>query len=473
MKSNNGRVWTNERPRNKPYRVFVDRDTLPNGKYKVVITPYTKKRGKTTMGKRASLSFTKKCSVPTNAPSVPTNPPSASTSCGAFPAPSGQTVSVSTINQLRDAISSASTGTTIVLQDGTYTLTSGLWLRTSSVTLRSASGNPQAVVLDQQYNTGFSAINVQASDVTLAEFTIKRSWYHGVHVSPNGDHVLNTRIYRVHFVDNAQQQLKINSDGTDSYYCDDGTVSCSRFILSASGRGNVRNNCYTGGVDGHQAQNWKIRNNHFEGFWCPSGLSEHAVHMWQESAGTVVESNFIKNCARGIGFGLGESRDPARSYSGLCTSSGVTGYVGHWEGVIRNNIIVADDSKLFQSGSGFDCGICLEQNCGSSVVHNTIWSSQAPFRSVDLRFQNTNGSVSNNVASHSIASRQDANPTTSTNSANVGSGVFKCPANGDLHLTSAAPGTVLGSGVCDTDYEGDDRATYTRGAYETTLAPGC
>ena len=53
-----------------------------------------------------------------------------------------------------------------------------------------------------------------------------------------------------------------------------------------------------GGVDAHAARGWTIRRNRIEGFWCPSGLSEHAIHFWSASRGTLVERNTIIDAAQ-------------------------------------------------------------------------------------------------------------------------------------------------------------------------------
>lgn len=69
------------------------------------------------------------------------------------------------------------------------------------------------------------------------------------------------------------------------------------------------------------------------------GVAEHAVHFWNGARDTIVERNAIVDCARGVGFGLGETGngndrqyadDP---YHGM--------YIGHYDGVIRNNFIAA------------------------------------------------------------------------------------------------------------------------------------
>lgn len=55
-----GGVLINKNPKSK--KVLLNKNAIPNGKYTAVIIPYTTKGGKTRVGKKASFSFTKKCS---------------------------------------------------------------------------------------------------------------------------------------------------------------------------------------------------------------------------------------------------------------------------------------------------------------------------------------------------------------------------------------------------------------------------
>ena len=74
--------------------------------------------------------------------------------CAPLPPPSGEVVTVSNVVELVQAVNQATPGNTILLQDGTYVL-DGAYLRIDqpNVTLRSASGNREAVILDGNYVT--------------------------------------------------------------------------------------------------------------------------------------------------------------------------------------------------------------------------------------------------------------------------------------------------------------------------------
>src|SRR5262249_41468920 len=149
-------------------------------------------------------------------------------------------------------------------------------------------------------------VAVTGSHVTIADLTISRAYTHAIHVqTTDAKDTVGTTIFNVHVSDALEQGIKINLNGAQTHYHDDGVVPCSLIELSSTGRSMVRNNCYTGGIDAHGARGWRIHDNIIKGFFCAQGLSEHGVHFWTGSRDTIVERNRIFNCARGVGFGLG------------------------------------------------------------------------------------------------------------------------------------------------------------------------
>lgn len=376
----------------------------------------------------------------TNRPLVLAQPVGVSLAeCAPLSAPTGTIVSVATVGELATAVNTATPNTTILIADGVYNL-NGVYLRIDvpNVTLRSASGNREAVVLDGNYDTT-EIIQIVASNVTVADVTLREAYYHPIHVMTEGGDTLNTLIYNVHLIDPGEQAIKINpaADGT---YPDDGVIACSHIELTDAGRPHIRNNCYTGGIDAHQAEGWVIRDNLIEGFWCSSGLSEHGIHLWRGCRDTVVERNVLRDNARGIGFGLAESGD-GRTYSDNPCPSANGGYVDHFGGIIRNNFVFASDAGLFSSEYGFDCGICLWQACGAQIFNNTVVSTQAPFSSIEWRFDNTNIELRNNLVSHNLRDR-GGTAVLSHNLQNAPLSLFVDAANGDLHLLASATAAI-------------------------------
>ncbi len=384
--------------------------------------------------------------------------------CPALDPPTGSTVTVSTVTELQNAVNNSTSNTTILLTDGIYNL-DGVYLRFAvpNVTLRSASGNRENVVLDDNYNTtAGEIIQIVASNVTIADLTLREAYYHPIHVmsSESGD-TTGTLIYNVHIVDPGEQAIKINPYTGENalYFPDDGVIACSHIELTDAGRPHIRNDCYTGGVDAHQAQDWVIRDNLIEGFWCDSGLSEHGIHLWRSCRDTLVERNELRDNARGIGFGLATSGSGIRTYADdPCPGAG-GGYVDHYGGIIRNNFVFANDSGLFASEYGFDCGICLWNACGARVLHNTVASTQAPFSSIEWRFDYTDVDIINNLVSHDLTDRGG----TSYLEANLESqplSLFVDGTNGDLHLLASATVAIDQAAtlpeVTD-DFDGDTR----------------
>lgn len=361
----------------------------------------------------------------------------ASVACTPLPPPSGNIVTVTTVSQLENAVNQATAGTTILVADGTYNL-DGVYLRfdVPNVTLRSASGNREAVILNGHYATT-EIIQIVASNVTIADLTLREAYYHPIHVMSSDTDTLNTLIYNVHIIDPGEQAIKINP-AVSGHYPDYGVIACSHIELTDTGRPHIRNNCYTGGVDAHQARGWVIRDNLIEGFWCSSGLAEHGVHMWRGCRDTVIERNLLNNNARGIGLGLVTS-DGGRTYpDNPCP--GASGYVDDFGGIARNNFVSANNSGLFASEYGFDCGICFWNACNARALHNTVYTTDPAhtFSSIEWRFPNTTADIINNLVNHMMRQRDGASATQSGNLTNAQPAWFVNAAVSDLHLVSTA-----------------------------------
>jgi hypothetical protein len=383
--------------------------------------------------------------------------------CDPLPPPQGTVVDVDPddAGQLRAIVAAAATGTTIRLSDGLYELDDGdfssrLSFNTPGVTLRSASGNREGVVLDGAYLTN-ELISIQASNVVIADLTVKRAYDHPIHVSgSSAGSISGVVLHNLAIIDPGQQAVKINANS--GHYADSGTIECSLIRLTDTGRAQIRDDCYTGGVDAHKAWGWKVRRNRIEGFWCAQGLSEHGIHFWRESRGTLVEENVIVDCARGIGFGLGQSGSssvrvyPDNPYPGV-------GYLGHIDGRIRNNFIAASNTNLFASEYGFDTGIGLEQARKPEVYHNSVASTQTPrSSSIEWRFGNTLAEIANNLTSSVLKPRSGGVANLAGNLEDAPLGWFEDVPAGDLHLTAQAAGAVdqgvlLPAGSADTDID--------------------
>ena len=369
------------------------------------------------------------------------------TGCSPLPAGSGTTVSVdpSRADELPAIVAGAATGTTIVLADGTYRMTGSgesarrIQFNTPGVTLRSASDDATRVIIDGEYATN-EMLTIGADDVTIAHVTITHAVDHPIHVSPiaSGDNVTGTRLYGLRIIDGGEQFVKINSNAARDAYADDGRIECSYFEMTDAGRPHVERasgGCYTGGIDVHGGRGWLVRDNTFKDIYCAGeGLAEHAIHFWTGSRDTIVENNVIVNCARGVGFGLVESGE-MRAYADD-PYPGV-GYVGHFDGIIRNNVIYADVQW-------FDTGIELDQARGGRVYHNTVVSTDAAtgfFSSIDYRFANTVVEIRNNLTRR-ITMRNGATGTVDHNVEAVPLSDFVDVVGLDFHLAAGASDAI-------------------------------
>ncbi len=363
--------------------------------------------------------------------------------CPSLAPPSGPVIEVqpTQVGELPGIVAGAASGTTILFHDGTYDLSgANLLIVTPGLTLRSASGNRDGVVLDGAYASG-ELISIQASNTVVADLTLKRAYYHPIHISGPNVPISGVLIHNVHIVDPGEQAVKVNPVGEGTV--DDSTLQCSHIELTDAGRAHIRNNCYTGGLDAHAATGWLVWRNRIEGFWCDKGLSEHGIHLWRASADTVVEENIVVDCARGIGFGLGPGSD------------------GHTGGIIRNNFVAATNADLFASDFGFDAGIALWGAEGAVVTHNTVASTQLPFSSIEWRFISTSVTLANNLTTGVIRDRGGTAVLT-TNLENVPTSLFADVAAGDLHLVDPESSPVdaampLPEGQCDGDIDRQTR----------------
>ena len=367
--------------------------------------------------------------------------------CSALPRATGTIVNVdpSRADELPAIVSAAASGTTILLADGTYRMKGTdeaarrLQFRTPGVTLRSASDDATRVILDGEYATN-EMLFIGADDITVAHITVTHAVDHPIHISPltAGDDVTGTHLYGLRIVDGGEQFVKGNPNGARDAFVDRGIIECSHFEMTDAGRPRVERTpggCYTGGIDIHSAQGWVVRQNRFVNLYCAGeGLAEHAIHFWVGGRDTLVENNVIINCARGVGFGLVDS-GTTRMYADD-PYPGV-GFIGHYDGIIRNNIIYADVPW-------FDTGIELDQARGARVHHNTIVSTDAAtgfFSSIDYRFANTQVEVRNNLTRR-ITVRDGAAGTVDHNVESVVLSNFVNVAGLDFHLAAGAADAI-------------------------------
>jgi hypothetical protein len=194
-----------------------------------------------------------------------------------------------------------------------------------------------------------------------------------------------------------------------------------------------------------------------------------ARRFWERSARRnhpLVENNLILECARSVGFGLGH--DPgtgSRLYADNPYPT-ATGYMGHYDGIIRENVVCAGTNVQ-------DTGISLEAARGARVYHNTVVSADGSalfFSSIDYPFANSVVDIRNDLTRR-ITARDGATATVSSNFENTPLTYFVNPAQGNFQLSAGAAqaidkGAVLAEAGIDMNGRAHDVGAPDLGAYE-------
>jgi len=336
----------------------------------------------------------------------------------------GTVYAVSTLAELKNAVDSANAAgvpATILVADGEYVLdVQTLQLRCPGLIIRGASGNRDNVIIrgpDEGTNAALLHVfYVPTNDVTIADMSFGYCRWHGVQVLGHSPYdVSGLRVHNCRIVNCNEQFIKGTSDPADPVGATDGIVESCLFEFTSGWAYQY----YTGGIDVHKGVNWVVRDNLFRNIRNNgAGLAEHAVHFWNRCPvlpqNITVERNWVINCDRGIGFGLG-------SYDG-----------GHNGGssVIRNNMV-------YNNGTGPNTDVCigLEHACDVLVDNNTVYN-ETYGTPIEYRFSTSSNIVfRNNLVDKAIKNRDSAPPAVmSNNIESVQASWFKGLGAGDLRL---------------------------------------
>jgi hypothetical protein len=351
----------------------------------------------------------------------------------------GETVTVRTADELRNAIRLANDGggqVTILIENGVYRIastTSFPYITANDVVIRSASGKRDSVILEGggMRDTAPDTENgmlIAGDRVTVADITIRNVGNHAIQLSGHDVLVHNVRIQ------NTFEQMIKGATARNSI--ERGVVQCCLLEYTAG----IGPQYYIGGLDIHKGRDWTVRDNVLRGIRSPSAsVAEHAVHFWNSSENNTVERNIIINCDRGIGFGLGNSSN--------------TG------GMIRNNMIYNDGSGAFT-----DVGIGLESSPGTRVYNNTVATSYR--NAIEYRFSSTRDvEIINNLCNRAIASRDGGSAMVLSNITDATWDFFVDAASGNLRLAKAHTRVVdMGQSIPEHVRDDIDKTARPRGA---------
>lgn len=356
----------------------------------------------------------------------------------------GMVRTVSTVPELKmalKAVNRAGIPATILLEDGTYVLDiPTLHILCPGLVVRSVSGNRDAVIVrgpDEGPKASLKHVFlVPVSDVVIADITLGWCRYHGIQIQGESPHDASGLLVHNCRLVNCNEQFIKGSAGSDLAGASDCVVEQCLFEFTSGWAYQY----YTGGIDIHKGVNWIVRDNLFRHLRLPAGqpgMTEHAVHFWNRAGqpqNVVVERNWIINCDRGIGFGLG---------------SFASGFHGG-NSAIRNNFIFNDGT-----GPVTDVAIGLENAHDVMVDNNTVYVSNY-WSSIEYRFAGSSNIVlRNNLLNIPIRNRDNApQAVLSHNIENARRGWFRDMSSGDLHLAPAAV-EAIGGGVALEKFQDD------------------
>jgi hypothetical protein len=401
----------------------------------------------------------------------------APTACNApqLPISGTRIVNVSTESQLQAAMGNLQTGDTILLANGTYNLTSTLWINgKNNITIRGTSGCDNVVLIGKGMdNSNYGSVEFgiwsNSTNTTIAHLTIRDTYDNEIILNPPAS---SPHIYSVKLINAGSQFIKTNplNPGPAGTGVDNAIVEYCWFeYLNGPPTDHGAGAGYFNGISAHTVHNWIIRANTFKNLHSPDTaayLWNPAVLMWNYSVNTTAEKNTFINVDRAIAFGL-EQRSSGNDHQG---------------GVIRNNFVY-EQPGFFSAWrkSGSDGAIIVWDSPNTKVYHNTLLTNGNLNFAIEFRFsQSTGGEARNNLADAGVNLRESATASLSGNLLTATSTLFVDPANADLHLKSSATSAIdkapALSAVTD-DIDGEMRpygGAYDIGAdemYTTTLSP--
>src|SRR5215467_2707820 len=178
-------------------------------------------------------------------------------------------VNVSTEPQLQTAMGNLQTGDTILLTDGTYNLTSSLYVNgRNNVTIRGNAGSTNVVLVGRgMNNTNYGNVPFgiwsNSTNTTIAHLTIRDTWDNEIIFNPGAQSPL---VYCVRLLNAGSQFIKSNpTDVNNGVGVNNGIVEYCWFEYAGRPPGDHGSGVgYFNGISAHAAKNWSIRGNLFK-----------------------------------------------------------------------------------------------------------------------------------------------------------------------------------------------------------------
>jgi len=381
-------------------------------------------------------------------------------------------VHVSTETQLQTAMGNLQSGDTIILADGSYNLTSTLYINgRNNVTIRGTAGSTNVTLVgkgmdNSNYGNVPFGIWSNGTNTTIAHLTIRDTWDNEIIFNSGAQSPL---VYCVRLINAGSQFIKSNpTDIAGGLGVNNGVVEYCWFEYTGSPPNDHGSGVgYFNGISAHAAQNWIIRGNLFKNFHNPDSaayLWNPAVLFWNHSANTITEQNTFINVDRAVAYGL----------------QNTTPFFDHAGGVIRNNFVCVLPGLMSAARTaGSDGSLIAWNSPGTQIDHNTVLLNGNEFYAVEFRFATTTNCAARNILSDApVHLRDSATATLASNLVSAVPGMFVNPAAADLHLQFTATNAIdkgLTLSSVTNDIDGDRRPRGARsdiGADEfTTNAP--
>ena len=346
----------------------------------------------------------------------------------ALPQASGPTIIVSDVQELIRAINQAEPGQTIFIEDGHYMMPQYVQISSDNVTLRSASGHRERVIIDGAESRHRELLGIRAcSGVTIADLTIQNIQCNGFKINSETN-VQNLTIYNC-IIHNIWQRgikgVKVPKENREVIRPKNHRIQYCLFYNDRPKRlsddpADIAKGNYVAGIDVMFAKDWIISDNVFVGIQGRTFEGRGAIFIWHDSQDCVIERNIIIDCD--VGLQLGNPHRPSEiQYHCL-------------RFIARNNFITRAP----------EAGIVTVYTKDCKLLNNTIHDPQSRLqRLLRTVFTNDGLLIANNLISGpGIRNESESKIKFLNNLIKDVSNDFIDPARGNLHLKSNATKAV-------------------------------
>ena len=374
-----------------------------------------------------------------------------------LPAAAGEIIRVSGEEEMARALETATSKTTVLVSDGHYRLSRSLQIRADDVTLRSASGQRDRVVLDGGGTLGEGIRITNCTGATIADLTVENIRWNGIKIDSDTN-VQHPTIYNCVLHNIWQRGIKgvaVPKERRDSEspkgcvirYCLFYNDRAKRYSDDpADTPANFQGN-YIAGIDAMYVRNWTISDNVFIGVQGRTAEGRGAIFLWQDSRDCLIERNIIVDCDAGISLGNPQQAEPDQIH---CSRF-----------VVRNNFLTRVPEN----------GIFVVHTRECKILHNTIYDPESRRgRLIRVLLDNAGLAVMNNLLIGPGISNQSGAPLALDTNVVTQKLELLDPATGNLRLTPSATEAIdraVPSSEVKADIDGNSRGNQPdAGAHE-------